>query len=207
MKCLEIYYLDINKILHLIDKDSLYSFVEKKDFKSEERKIQHALGRFLTKIIALKHNIETPQIYIKNNKPYFENNTLFFSITHTKNIVAVAIWKDNIGIDIEFMKDRDFAKYFERYSITPNGNDKNSFYEFWTKYEAEIKLQEDIKSFYTFEIIKDFMCTICTADKFDIKNNLKIQELSLIKNSNNELTNLKTLITNKNLSSIKLISR
>ena len=143
MKCLEIYYLDINKILHLIDKDSLYSFVEKKDFKSEERKIQHALGRFLTKIIALKHNIETPQIYIKNNKPYFENNTLFFSITHTKNIVAVAIWKDNIGIDIEFMKDRDFAKYFERYSITPNGNDKNSFYEFWTKYEAEIKLQEE----------------------------------------------------------------
>ena len=42
--------------------------------------------------------------YSKNGKPVI-NNELFYSITHSKNYIAVAISNKNIGIDIEEIND------------------------------------------------------------------------------------------------------
>ena len=86
MKYIELFYLNIDNFLPFIDKTCLNNFVEKKDFKSDKKKFQHAFGRFLTKFVAHKFGIQNPIIDIKNNKPYFTNSELFFSISHTNNI-------------------------------------------------------------------------------------------------------------------------
>jgi len=174
MDDIKVFYIDSEKFLPHINNDSLNYFIEEQSFKSEKRKIQYALGRFLIKFVAQKLNIKNSKIVIKNKKPYLEDNELYFSLSHTKNIVLIACWKNNIGADIEFMKERNFEKYFERYHIEPNNNNKNTFYEFWTKYEAEIKLQKKGQSFFSTELIENFMLSICISENMHIKENIKI---------------------------------
>ena len=198
MDCIEVFYIDTNKLLPLIDKESMAEFLDNKNFKSEKRRIQYSLGRFIVKYVLKKYGVNNPAIVIKNNKPCLPNKKIHFSISHTKNIILVAFWKENIACDIEFMKERDYSKVFKYCKVYPENQDKQTFYRFWTEYEAEIKLQELPKSSVTFELLKDFMLTVSVNHSFDIKNKLKIYEL-VNPNANtspNELINLKLVIDN-----------
>lgn len=64
-----------------------------------------------------------------------------FSIAHSHNLLVVALSKNNIGVDIEFMKPRAHihkisARYFSK--IEPHEN-LADFYHSWTAREAYIK--------------------------------------------------------------------
>ena len=177
MDCVEIYYLNIEKFLPYISESELDLFVDDKIFNSQKRKRQYVFGRLLLRHVLKKYGIDYSNIIIQNKKPCLKNGEIFFSISHSENIVLVAFYKNNIGVDIEYMKERDFSKVSSRYGLTINNHDKIGFYTFWTKFEAEIKLQEKAFSSYSSVFLKDFMLTVSIAKLFDIASSLKIAEV------------------------------
>lgn len=145
MRNVKIYYLNSETF----KTDGLLSFSEGREFKSEKRLRQFCLGRFLIKhVLCSDYGVEAPEIGIKNEKPYLVNGDVYFSLSHSKNIVMAAFAPFEVGLDIEYMKGRDFDaiyRYLERKSERP---DPDNFYRFWTKYEAEIKLQSEPVSWF-----------------------------------------------------------
>ncbi|MCD8025142.1 MAG: hypothetical protein LUE64_06360, partial [Candidatus Gastranaerophilales bacterium] len=67
----------------------------------ELKKLHHKYSKiFLRKILDSFYKITDP-IEIDNGKPYLLNGNLNFSVSHSKNIIAIAFDKDKIGMDIE----------------------------------------------------------------------------------------------------------
>ena len=78
----------------------------------------------------------------ENGKPYLENGELFFSVSHTKSMLFVAISDKNVGIDAENLLRKNpspsLLKKFtleERAEITSN----EDFLRHWTAKESAIK--------------------------------------------------------------------
>ena len=170
---MDIYVLDLNKF----DKKLLDNVISEKEISDELTKQEHLAGRYILNFFAEKNNIKN-QIFYKNNKPYFQNNEYFFSISHCDNIVAVVFAKHNIGFDIENnKKERDFLKLLNRFNKEnlqdyANKNKetlRKEFYEFWTKYEAQYKLQTSSKSieFQTGIILDNFNYAIASEQEIE----------------------------------------
>lgn len=174
-------------------------YIEFKNVKGiAKKKLQSQLGRHLTKQIASaffkEDNLE---IIVENGKPKFKNSNLCFNISHTNNIVAIAFDTHPLGLDVEYMKERDFKALFERYNI--NSNDKEMFYQLWTEYEAAIKIQAKIKHKICFKLKEDYMLSLFSSSPDEgIKTKLKIYEITSPTASimPNELINLKLVQAN-----------
>lgn len=89
-------------------------------------------------------------IYNENFKPYLKDIPIYFSITHSNNIVCLAVEKyTEIGIDLELIKKHNTSvakkimndKEYEIYQKIKTFNDEqnNYFYELWTKKESYVK--------------------------------------------------------------------
>lgn len=82
----------------------------------------------------------------KNKKPYFKNAPeIHFNISHSETMVAVAFSKNEIGIDIEKIKDTDLkiAKRFftdSEYNHILKANNSKEFYRLWTLKESFMKV-------------------------------------------------------------------
>jgi len=132
-----------------------------------ESKTQHSeAGRELAIKAAQKvFGIENPQIEIIDNKPRFVDSDLHFSISHSEKLVAVCFDTEPVGFDIEFMKERDFERFAKRYNIPA---EKETFYRFWTVYEAKIKLQAKPQQVKTFMLQDGYMASIASVRSFDL---------------------------------------
>ena len=158
------------------DEKFLLQYSEGRAFKTEKRMVQFCLGRFLLKhVLEHAYGIKSPKIAVQNRKPYVENGDIKFSLSHSKNIIIAAFAPFELGLDIEYMKGRDFdaiCNYLER----KTGNqDAETFYRFWTKYEAGIKLQSDPVSWFSTKLCNEFMLSVCAA--FDTDVTPSIQEI------------------------------
>ena len=197
---MKVYYSNTDTFLKNIDMESLFFFSKDENFKSEKRKLEFSLDRFLLFYIAKQIYGKTyPEVLIKHNKPYFKDLKPHFSISHSKNIVLICFDDYENGVDIEFIKDRNFTKLFEYYNITEVPANKLNFYRFWTGYEAKVKLKSEMKSSLTGLFLKSFMFSVTSNHSFDIRRKLKIYEVkSPIDIINpNELINLKEVIESK----------
>ena len=135
--------------------------------RKELRNRQSEIGRYIVDRIGKEiFSIKDTEIIIENSKPKYKNSNVHFSITHSNKIIAVAFDYYPVGIDIEYMKERDFKKLSEHYNI--NTYNKVEFYKKWTKLEAEIKLQSEIKQSYTTEIESDYIMTVVSSNPNDI---------------------------------------
>ena len=86
-------------------------------------------------------------IYNEFGKPYIKDSNLYFSLSHSNGVIALAVSKDELGIDIELIKDvkdnlalkvMNEAEYNIYKGLSKN--DKISyFYEVWTSKEAYVK--------------------------------------------------------------------
>ena len=142
MDDIKIFFIRKNEFLKNVC--ALENFLEGNSFKSQKRIEQFCLGRFLINYVLKNYyNIKHPEIVIKNKKPCLKNEKIYFSLSHSNDIILAAFFDKNIGVDIEWMRDRDFQKLFEYYRINSENKDKETFYQLWTVYEAEIKLQPD----------------------------------------------------------------
>lgn len=114
-------------------------------------------------------------IFITNEygKPYLNGYPSFhFNISHAHSAIAVAFSNDEVGIDIELVREADFkiAKRFftinEAEYIRNSSNPTKAFYEIWTKKEAYIKyrgmgLSLSLKSFCVLDkAIKELIRTV-----------------------------------------------
>lgn len=174
----KVFFININKFLPFLKKDSVEKFFRRRVFSSDKRQLEFCIGRFLiTHVLENYYNIKNPQIVVKNKKPCLESGNVHFSLSHSREIVLCAFSSSPVGADIEYMNDRDFEKLFERYNISENQRTKEGFYEFWTKYEARIKLQAVASKEITMKLCKEYMLAVCSAADSDFEKDLSITEL------------------------------
>lgn len=86
-----------------------------------------------------------PIFFSKNGKPYRKNG-LFFSISHSRNRIALLISSKECGIDIQEVQNKDFDSMSERvlssreHSLYLKSKDKPSFFtSCWVRKEAYLK--------------------------------------------------------------------
>ncbi len=125
--------------------------------------------------------------YTEQGKPYTQNLPVHFSISHSGDIAVCAVSDNEIGIDIEKIRNVNprtaerFANDKEKEYINTS---ENGFFEIWTLKEAYFKcigtgLGSDIKKvcfnisengiicseygfeLSFFEVEKDYICSIC----------------------------------------------
>ncbi len=99
-------------------------------------------------------------------KPFFDDNSCYFSISHSREYWVCVFSKNQVGIDIQYRKSfgnelliaRRFFSNEDALMVESKGTD--SFYELWTRREALGKflgtgffIPHQIEHFY---IIKDF---------------------------------------------------
>ena len=112
-------------------------------------KYKHTFGQFccLKSWLMLQDLVEIPKYrdidfrYNEHGKPYWENGP-YFSISHCKAGIAVAVDDQPIGIDIETIRHADE----ELIARTMNeeeriGMDERKFTRLWTRKEAVVKAQ------------------------------------------------------------------
>ncbi len=103
-------------------------------------------------------------VFIKNRfgKPYAENLPVFFSVSHSNDMVICAVSDKEIGIDIErtnSFNPKAAEKFATKKELEYIHSSKNGFFEIWTLKEAYFKcigtgLGSDIKN-VEFEIFSD----------------------------------------------------
>jgi len=84
--------------------------------------------------------------YNKQGKPYLaDNNDIFFSISHTKNVVAVAVSNYEVGIDVERLRDvgddliNMIASPLEKERVLASDDSQREFFRLWTMKESYAK--------------------------------------------------------------------
>ncbi len=160
-----------------------------KKYENKFDQIRSLLGLLLIKSLASEKNINPNIKKTEYGKPYLLNSDLHFNISHANECVAVGISNNDLGIDLEYIKNEDY-----------------NFYNDWTTRECFFKLiglglimyndeynidyKRSIinykKSNYSFTnlIIDKYMLSICSKNKFEVK--LKyLTNLDLIKLLNN----------------------
>lgn len=96
-----------------------------------------ALGRdaFLKEAFGREH-IPLPGVLPRtpNGKPYLPG--IFFSLTHTEGLVALAIGKEQVGLDAERRTAKQYAALSRRLTERERAED---LFELWTAKEAYVK--------------------------------------------------------------------
>ncbi len=107
---------------------------------------------FVINRISLITGIPSAEIqYLRDpiGKPYIPQSPLHFNVSHCGNVIAVAFCEEEIGVDIEFIREYSEAvvkRYFtddEKCYIqnaTESEEKRKRFFEIWTAKEAFLKL-------------------------------------------------------------------
>ncbi len=163
---MNIYYIDIKEFKQTHDKDFLSQYADR-EFQCEKRFFEYTIGRYLIKNIAQKiYKMDECKIITDNNgKPQFADSDLHFSLSHSKDYALACFDENECGIDIEFIKDRDFGKLSQHYGkIFENAED---FYKFWTLKEASYKQTNEVKDHYTTVFKNKYYLTVTSEKIFD----------------------------------------
>lgn len=152
--------------------DLFYTYTDNFSGKNEKEK-QHNAGRYIIEYAANHiYKIENPEIEIKNKKPGFKYSDINFSISHSNNIAAVCFDKYPLGLDIEFIKKRNYMAIVKRMKFKMQENTINEFYKNWTLYEAGIKLQNKVQSIKTQIFLDNYMLCLVSGKKDPIELNI-----------------------------------
>ena len=116
-----------------------------------------------------------------NGKWKLVDNSCFFSLSHSKNVVCVAVSENQLGLDVEFCSEK-IIKLRNKFDIGCNlAGDKliEELTKFWVKLESKFKLSDD-GEFFSFVIDEEkdskFVIGVCSKDsdivlkKIDIGN-------------------------------------
>lgn len=147
-----LYIVNIN----ILDNDNIYNKAYQsisKDRKEKVDKLKFIKDKKLSILaeiilkkalseLKLDNNVE--YTYNKYKKPYLKSN-VFFNISHSGEYVICALSDDEIGCDIEYIRDIDLKiakKYFnnDEYDAIINSDNKlDLFYRYWTLKESFMK--------------------------------------------------------------------
>ena len=151
-----------------IDQNILKEF-QKKEISNQETLKTHCFTYLmLDKILKNVYKIDNCEIIFENKKPKLKSNEKHFSISHSKEYIAIAFSDFNCGVDIEKIKNRDFEKISNRMNF--NAKTLQEFYQEWTRFEAEYKLNCKSLSSKHFQI-EDYSLTAVSEnpeEKYEI---------------------------------------
>lgn len=122
-------------------------------FRSDDQKRRFAAARGNLRRILARYTGERPQDlvfeYGEQGKPELSSRKVRFNLAHSGDAALLAVTKDKaVGIDIERIKDLDYAKIakhyfskpeFENIVSLPEDKRKPEFYRAWTRKEAYAK--------------------------------------------------------------------
>lgn len=154
---LEFEYCDITDMNYngeaILSAHFLHRFNE---YKNEKDKLRVFVSYKILKKMLAKKNVDLDKLKIitKNNKPEFdfEDISLYFNISHSGNIVAVALCDCPVGIDVQIEKTPNIKlceRYFgktETIKILKNKNANLAYAKHWAEYESLYKLYGNLKS-------------------------------------------------------------
>ena len=120
--------------------------------------------------------------YNKMGKPYFKNQTMHFSISHSQNILVVVFSNYSIGVDIQHYLNYDnaIAKNIcnekELKKIENSTKKEKEFTKLWTQKESVIKLKGLSMYVDTKNLLENSSYKIFTKLKKDYAISVAIQE-------------------------------
>lgn len=143
------YYGLTKDLIHFLNPEEL-SRVERY-YKDKDRN-QFIICRAILKFVLSAYtqlDITTINIdYHFNKKPFLSSHPwLFFNISHSEDLAVIAISRNKVGIDVEYIfKDFDFSSLLpdifdsnEALAIENAVNVNHTFYKLWTRKEALVK--------------------------------------------------------------------
>ena len=116
-----------------------------------KKAVSEIARNFVTGHVSHVTGIPTEKIEYRFNshgKPYIDGNPLYFNVSHCGSVVAAAFCTEQIGVDIEFVRDYSDAvvrRYFtddeKSYMCGSTGTEQSCerFFEIWTAKEAFLK--------------------------------------------------------------------
>lgn len=120
----------------------------------------------------IKEQLNTDVLYLENGKPYTKTSQI--SISHSGENVLVGINENDIGVDIEVIRQFDkrlITRYFSKDEQAFIKNDSD-FFKIWTVKEAYLKLTgEGLKGMQKLNVIKNNQLFIenCNIISFEEK--------------------------------------
>ncbi len=108
-----------------------YSFIKKENSRD-----------FLEYVLQEVYKIEGEILKNENGKPYIAGSKYHFNLSHSGEIVMLAVSDKPVGIDVELLAERDYKKFAKRFFSEEEQKRVNSllsFYVLWTKKESFIK--------------------------------------------------------------------
>ncbi len=139
---------------------------------ANKKEKEHNAGRYIVEYVAKNiYKIENSETEVIYKKPKYKYSNICFSVTHSDNIALVCFDKNQVGVDIERIKPRDFQAVAKRMNFKLKENTLEEFYKEWTLYEAEIKLQESVRSSKTMKFNDNFILSIVSASENPIEFN------------------------------------
>lgn len=126
------------------------------EYASDENKFRTYISYVLLKdLVKDKLNRDLDAIKIvrdQHNKPVVEDGSFCFNISHSQNIVCVALSATPVGVDVEKLRpfdERIADKFFAnaKNSIYNSQNTDREFTKHWTIFESGLKLFGDISLF------------------------------------------------------------
>jgi phosphopantetheinyl transferase (holo-ACP synthase) len=152
-----VYQQNINEhtkigVWHILETEDFFleKVIEQYNIKHPQKRIQHLAGRYM--LLELAKDISIKNILLSTTgKPFLDDNSYFFSISHSADYVAVIIsTKSNVAIDIQdvvakierikqkFLTEEEM-NLLSTLSISPN----EQFTLAWTIKEAMFKYFDD----------------------------------------------------------------
>ncbi|WP_047546323.1 4'-phosphopantetheinyl transferase family protein [Psychroserpens sp. Hel_I_66] len=153
---LKLFKIQLSSYVHLVSElTSVLNLEELKranSFHFEKDKNRFIICRSILKFLLSKFTkISLSQIEIRkdtNNKPYIISyEVIHFNVSHSEDFVIIAIDKQPIGVDLEFLnKSFDFSEILpsvfnkiEIDNILNSENKPHTFFTYWTRKEAVVK--------------------------------------------------------------------
>ena len=180
---LKSYFINVKDIDFEENKEFLLSLVDEKKrekalrFKRNEDRVRTLIGDILVRVILCRDfNYKNKDIVYEYNefkKPFLKGNTkIHFNISHSKDYVATAFDDEEIGIDVEEIKEmeyedivkRFFTDYEYKWIMEQEEEDRlQCFYKLWTLKESYVKFKgQGMKiSFNSFKFDVDYKNNIC----------------------------------------------
>lgn len=152
---LKLKYIETSKIFQFDGSQigCAYFFNRFNDYTQKQNKLNVYCEYILLKNLLKSINIDIDKqtvIKTKHGKPFFKNLNIFFSISHSKNLVVAAISNHPIGIDVQAigcLNQNTIFKIAQRYFslqeltiIQKAKNPNGKFTKYWAKYESILKL-------------------------------------------------------------------
>ncbi len=127
---------------------------------------------------ALKNEgVKDPSFYNDKGKWGIKGDEIKFSLSHSHNLVCVAVSKLDVGVDVEKISKKLLALK-KRYSSPMNGEDELEFIaKRWTEEEALFKRNSasNVKSFVVIEKEEKYCLSVATDEEVEI---IKINNLN-----------------------------